>query len=199
MRLPTFKSTSPGLANALNVLARAIESVYGSSRVSIGGNLLGHQGVDGISIEGYGEAGDASPTVYLPWDLFSQEAASETTLTCKFWPGNMGGIIPTEMFQEFTVSTESMQYLVVHVTAANGAVQSCTLTIEGSHPAGQEHTLGAPPATFDWLVGVFVEGNYYNIAKKNLVVTPRETQREDNPSATPYGLPYQSYFIWGVS
>lgn len=137
----------------------------------------------------------------LPWDLYQSVAEGDpaTSYNVKLWPGAFGGVIPGNMFTAISLPASGTMYLIVTANCAGGGVQSCTLSASGSPPSPQAETLGAPPSIFAWTVGVWVDRTYFNMLQRSPAVFPRETLRETDPAATPYGLPYRSYYVWEVS
>ncbi len=150
-------------------------------------------------------ASGSSAKLIAPWDIIQRvgvgmpdEAGKYSSYKCKFYPGTIGGIMPANIFDEIMVSGTGTQYLAGETTTADGSVQTVTLAMSASHPATQEQTLGGPPGSLDILLGVFVDGAYWNVAKANLTLTAVESLRESDPTPAPYGLPYRSYYVWRV-
>ena len=151
-------------------------------------------------------AGTSPSQEFKPWDMLSQEGVGEpneegkyATYKYTFFPGNFGGVVPVDMFVERTVAASGTSYLNISATCGLGAVTTCAINVESSAASPQTETLSAPPSSLKWCVGVFHMGVYFNIAQKNLLVSPKEVLRETDPSIDhPFALPYKSYFVWEV-
>jgi hypothetical protein len=143
----------------------------------------------------------------VAWDLVSKVGIGSpdpvtgaySSYSCLFWPGAVGGLVPGNMFTALTVSASGTQYLVVSVTTGSGVVQAATLSISGTASSPPDQTLDAPPTTFTHTLGVFVSGTYFRVQNGNVSMTVEESLRVSDPTPSPFGLPYKSYYVWRVS
>jgi hypothetical protein len=198
MRIEEIPDVSPGKTykvrgSTLNAIKGALKSLWRGDNIAVGGfgggvTLFGTQSRSGGAAD------------KKPWDLDTREDEPDSSdIDVTFVPGSFGGIVPANMFSPFTVSKTGTVYLIVSGVMDSGTTASCTLSVSGTHPSAQVQTLGGPPASLDYVIGVFSSGSYFNLAQKNLAVTPKESFRESDPSASPYGLPYRSYYVWSVT
>jgi hypothetical protein len=146
----------------------------------------------------------ATSATKKPWDIVEQKGIGTPNPTtgkyssyeCKFYPGSLGGVIPSNMFDPVTLSGSGMRYLVLSATTGNGGVTNLTISLENSHPELPKQQEAGPPPTFKYPVGVFVEEVYFNVAAKNLALEVAESLRVSDSSQGPFGLPYKSYYTW---
>lgn len=114
--------------------------------------------------------GGGTPSVISPWDLtISTSITGDVTLTV--WPGAINGLMPTNMFDVFTIDATGLWYLIATVTTDGTAISSCVLSASHTAPSGQVFASNAMPSTVSITVGVIKAGLIYNIWKKNITMT----------------------------
>jgi hypothetical protein len=131
----------------------------------------------------------------LPWD---QVVISQTsgTITFKFMPASVGGVMPDNIFTEYTAPMTGTKWYWVEATTTGGSVSSCTINSGTTQPTPTTGTADSPPSSFKVLVSVSVEGVYFNLLKKNLSAVPVESYRTSRTGVGPFELPYTSYWNW---
>lgn len=208
VRLLQFRCSNKPLEEALNQLANEV-FLARKKQINLGRNLLGWEDDDSFVIEAEGEGETSTSRELLPWDMVSRVGVGEVNedgtfddYKYKFYPANFGGVIPLNMFDEFTASGDAntTTYVIVNATCGNDGVATCSLSVDTTPPGPSLAEENALPATLDWVVGVVVGSSYFNIAKKNLIVKSVEAFREtDDTVSNPFQLPFKSWFKWEVS
>jgi hypothetical protein len=148
----------------------------------------------GYSLNISGGGGPSAP-VKSPWDQIVSSQTS-TTITFRFQPGSVGGVMPSNIFTDFTATLTDTKWFWVDATTTAGSVSSCTISSGSTQPAPGTAAADAPPSSFKVLIGVSVNGTYFNVLKKNISAVPVESYRTSRTGAGPFELPYTSYWNW---
>lgn len=140
-----------------------------------------------------------TPTKYQ-WDVEMTPVGDPiTSYDFEVWPGLIAGFLPSNMFSSFSVPASGTRYLVATCATDGRTVSSSTLAVETSPPTFATPQVSAAAAELKFTIGVFVDGVYFNVWKKNVAVNTREVLREDKSSPGPLELPYISWWGWTVS
>jgi hypothetical protein len=130
-----------------------------------------------------------------PWDQIVTSQISGT-ITFRFQPGSVGGVMPSNIFTDFTAQASGTKWFWVEATTTAGSVSSCTINSGTTQPAMATAAADSPPSSFKVLVSVSVEGVYFNLLKKSISAVPVESYRTSRTGAGPFELPYTSYWNW---
>jgi hypothetical protein len=213
MKLPTFKSSHEGIGSALNTLARAIEECYHRGTVNLGGNLMGTQGPDGITIEGWGGESGSTASVHAPWDIFSlvgvgtpnPETGKYSNYKAKVWPGTLNGYLPTNAtsetgLTEFTISGSATTIFKVRAATDGKEIQTLLIVADEAQPAPQVPAANAMPSAFEAVFAIVDDGVVYRtIGGGNLTATANKLFVTDKTTTPTFGqLAYTAYYIWTV-
>ena len=160
-----LKLSSPGLIPlwAWNAL---VDQVHASMITGFHGGGFSRS-LLGTSIWARGGAEDAQ---VVPFDITDQTVAGAVTLT--FWPGTINGIMPSNMFDPQTVDATSLWYVIATATTDGSAVTGIVLSASTTAPTPQTAATNAMPSTVAITVGIYKAGLAYNIAGKNITMTP---------------------------
>lgn len=115
-------------------------------------------------------------------------------------PGTINGLIPTNYADTFTIANPGTYYVTLSVTATDGQLGSATLSFAASPPAAVPVVQGQPPTTFDYLLGVVVDGVWFRvIGPGSLAAAGAEVFRVSKTSPAPGTLPYDIWYTWNIT
>ncbi len=155
--------------------------------------------LDAIKSPPPGGAGTPASTIG-PFDLEFTAGASPGDLTPSMRPGTINSVIPSNYLSIPDFADTGTFYFVLSVTALNGQVVSCTVALSGSPPAGIPVTAGAPPTSFDFLIGVVQDGVWFRSAPSgSFTATPVDAFHAAIVAPAPGTLPYDIYYTWAVT
>ena len=168
--------------------------------VTVGFGLYAWPTPSGILIEIDPSIMSASLDDKYQWDVELTAIGNPvTSYSFEVWPGLIAAMLPSNMFDTFNVSASGTFYIIATCTTDGKAVTSSVLSVESAPPALPAPQIGAGASSLGFVIGVFVDGTYFNAWKKNISVATREVIREDKPSPGPLELPYISWWGWSVS
>lgn len=135
-----------------------------------------------------------------PWTVSATEINSvNQTATLRIAPGSINGVIPSNIDEEFPVSTAgTIYYIYCSVTAANGQITSCELNVNTNAPTGFGQALELPPTSFDVFVGSWSYGKAL-MATDNIYLEVYVAYTESKTPDFPGDRPYKSYYSWKKS
>ena len=198
--LPRYRCTNKELEEALNTLAENVEKAI-NRQFHAGRNMFMDVTETHVLLLATGE--DASAIVRLPWDIASTvTGAGSPTTTCKFKlvPSTVSGLVPQNIFADDLEATlTGTQWVQMSCVTDGKIVTSCTLSVEDTQPDAPEPQKNSGVTPVKFCVGVFLDGEYYNLWKKAISVTSREAFREDKSDPTIAELPYDSWWGWTIS
>lgn len=143
---------------------------------------------------------DGTAAAILPFDVTLVDFVPGTSKTASVSPGSINNIIPSNYLTTYTLLNVTQYFLVLSVTVSSNAVASCTLSCGASAPTGIPVALGAPPTSFEVLLGVVIDGVWYRtIGDGSLTATSMEAFRVSKSSPAPGTLPYDLYYTWQVT
>lgn len=158
-------------------------------------SIMADQGGSGSS----GSGGSGSSSGH-PFDPTISAGSDEDHMSVTLRPGTINGLIPSNMSDTYDVSNAGALYLVLHVTATDGEIDGATLSIESDAPPALPVLLGAPPASFDYMLGIFVDGVWFRTAgPESLTAVGVEMFRTDKVAPSPGTLPYDIHYTWALS
>ena len=179
------------LARKINELGEWIKGIQGGPGIQI----TKSKAATIISFNG-SQAGANNPisATGQPFDAI----VSGTSLKIRYGTINM--LAPSNIGSTFTIPGSGTRYLVLTVTASNGAVVSSVLSIETSPPAVLGNQIGYPQSTFAILLSVIVNLTPFRvIGPGSLQALSKEVFRVQKVMLTPDLLPYDSYYTWDIS
>lgn len=170
-----------------------IESLGGGSA----GEVLTKDTNDGFSFVWGPGGGGGGPSGPYPFDV--ELTGSGSPLTASILPGTLNGLIPTNIFSTYPLAVPGTYYLVLAATAATGEIASCSLSMPTSPPVGIPTVMGEPPLSFDYLLGVVIDGVWFRtIGNGSLSAAGQEVFRISKASPAPGTLPYDIYYTWNI-
>jgi hypothetical protein len=115
-------------------------------------------------------------------------------------PGTLNGLLPSNFTISDDLSNTGTYYLVLSATATDGEITGCTLAFSGSAPGALPVLQGQPPTTFDYLLGVIVDAQWFRtIGLGSLTANGVEVYRVSKTTPAPGTLPYDIYYTWGIT
>jgi len=209
LQLPRWQSKSaPGIASAVNTLAKSIELALRSQRVVGGKGILVTRNDHGqvISIAKQApKAAAAAASTRKPWDIELTDNGTDYDLLVV--PGNFAGLIASNHATTFSAPHTGTRYVYLDVTTADGAVTSYQHAVNATQPTPATATEDTPPTSFKFLIGVvvseLVDGSpkptiYKVVSEDAITAQPIETHRIDKVSPSVGELPYTIYYNWLV-
>ena len=112
-----------------------------------------------------------------PFDISLAFDSGSSTTKINVWPGTINGIMPENIFDDFTISGGDLHYVKATIDTDGSAVTSVTLNVDTSTPDVQHSADGSMPSGFDVLLGLCKAGDsvstglVYNIAGGNVTLT----------------------------
>lgn len=148
-----------------------------------GGELLSFSGSSGgvvqnepVSVGTVLPQAIATQTKY-PFDV--SKSGSSTSPTLSLWPGLVNGILASNIYGSFTVDATSLWYIKAACTSDGTQITAATIVVDTSAPYIQTPATDAMPREVDVLVGLFKAGISYNIAQRNVALTPSTVSSAD--------------------
>jgi hypothetical protein len=139
---------------------------------------------------------------FAPWTIFLSPVGTPdaqgkySNYEATVYPGLIGGIIPTKMYDTFTVSGTGSHYLLLDFkyNATDRTVDSAELKFETSAPKPIKAVKNSVPTDGKLLVGVVVDGKAYNLATANVNLGAVEVGRIDREDPEPYESVWDIYY-----
>ncbi len=123
----------------------------------------------------------SSPARY-PLDLSVSDAGA--TLTGRFRPGSVNGLLPSNFRSLTGISKTGLVYVKLDVTLANAEVQTAVFSVAGASPPAFPTVMGVPPTALSILTHVVLDGVVYRaINNGNLWLTPAAIFETDKVGA----------------
>lgn len=140
------------------------------------------------------------PANCRPWAVTATNInVTNKTADIRISPGSINGVVPSNINEEFSVSNNgTVYYIYCSVTAANGAVVSCTIAVSATAPSGFGLASELPPTSFEVFLGSWSYGKAL-ITQENIGVEVYEAYREPKTPDFPGDRPYRSYYSWKKS
>lgn len=92
-------------------------------------------------------------TAFPPWFPFF--SLSGPTALANFFPGTIGGLLPTNIFTPLSIDQVADNYLYAQMTASAGNLTGCTLASSTTYPTLAAATSASPPTTFNIPLAIF--------------------------------------------
>jgi hypothetical protein len=197
-KLPRFESEDQSLADALNLLADAID---GSNR---GTGLNVSNGKGSLSWDATGTVlrlpkGAPSDIVIPPWQaLLTTDENGENTKVW-FWLGSVNGVVPTNMQDEHAVSGEDVRFFVLTVTTSGGKVTSALLSLDSNPPATDSIAKDAPPTSFKIVLGMIKNFVPHMCVRDHIQAEGVEVFRESRSGMGKGEEAFSRWWRWRVS
>lgn len=141
--------------------------------------------------------GAASSSGHFPWDIYSIKGAGEpdpttgkySSYTAKVWPGIAGGLLPTNIMDDFTVSDSLNKWKGV-ISTDGQQITGVTIVVDENDPATPTLVAGALPATFEFVFGLTLKGKQYRtLGSINPNISYATVLTTDKASPPPPGIP----------
>ncbi len=143
--------------------------------------------------------GGGTPAAVDPFDL-SFTPSSPGNITPVMVPGTINSVIPSNYLSLPDIADTGTFFFILSVTTLNGQIASATVATSGSAPSGIGTTMGVPPTSFDYLIGVVQDGVWFRTAPTgSFTATPIEAFRASITNPAPGTLPYDIYYTWTVT
>lgn len=116
-------------------------------------------------------------------------------------PGTINQIIPSNHFdgdalREFSVSANTLTYVVLTATTNGKEITSATLSTETAAPAAQAATLFSLPAEIKYTLGLVYNTSVFQIEKTSISLTGKVVVSTERPNPAPGELPFNAYYVW---
>lgn len=132
-----------------------------------------------------------------PFDVMSgtAEGASSATIV----PGTLNGILPTNMFDSFTLDATSTWYFKAGATTDGTQVTAVEIFVDNSPPDVQVPVPQALPASFDKLFAMSVDGKVFRmIPDGSITVAAQPLFTADRTSWAPGKPMTETWYSWAV-
>jgi hypothetical protein len=80
--------------------------------------------------------------------------------------------MPSNMFEEFSVTPNAINYVIASVTCDGVSVTGIELSVETTAPDGQTPAENGYPSDFGIILGVIKDGASYNVWKRSFGLQP---------------------------
>ena len=136
----------------------------------------------------------------FPWDMVTwQDPPKSGTYKCKVAPGLIGGILPSNYDDEFTVNS-GVTYGIVECTTNGEAVTSATISFNSTFPTPVSATVDKAPTSFKVCFGMLDKQSdaapfVFNFWRKSQSAVPNAAfvQAVVDPTQ-----PHKFYYTWRV-
>ena len=148
-----------------------------------------------------GGGGSSGP---YPFDVSFTAGSDSSHKTATVRPGTLNGLVPTNILTTADLDVTLDYYLILSGVAADGEISSCSLSFSTSAPSPMPVTVGEPPTSFDYVLGMILgDGSactwYRTIGNGSLQAIGSEVFRVPKASPSPGTLPYDLYWTWLLS
>jgi hypothetical protein len=151
-------------------------------------------GLEVDQILGPTSSGGGTPSSPLPFDV--EIVGTSATVI----PGTINGLLATNYDSVFTITNPGVYFVTLSVTATDGQLGSSTISFAASAPAAVPVVQGQPPTTFDYLLGIVVDGVWFRvIGQGSLAAAGSEVFRVSKTSPAPGTLPYDIWYTWNIT
>lgn len=142
----------------------------------------------------------ASKTTPAPWTPFFTQDGSGNYYA-NFYPGTVGGIVPSNMFSAITLTQGDVNYLYLEVTASAGTVTAATIAASTTYPTLASPVSGSAPTSFNVPIGIFdltqSPPKCYNVVGfGNIWCQPYVTVFDTINTGAPLKAPFTPWFNW---
>ena len=155
----------------------------------------------GVGLHGWIGASAEPPG---PFDFTSIDTNGMLTI----FPGTINNLLPSDPLATVDCSAGGTLYITLSCTTDSNQVNQANYVAQSTAPTPAAAIMGAPPASFDVLLGIVVGtasgGNttytpYKTLPKGNLLATPYQWILTDKDEVQPYGLPYDIWYTWTIT
>lgn len=151
-------------------------------------------GLEVDQILGPTSSGGGGTTGPFPFDV------EFSGLNATVLPGTINGLLATNYDDVFVITNPGVYFVTLSVTAVDGQLASSTLSFAASPPAAVPVVQGQPPTTFDYLLGIVVDGAWFRtIGLGSLAAAGSEVYRVSKTSPAPGTLPYDIWYTWNIT
>lgn len=197
-KLPVYECADKGLQQALNTLARAIESLsIPDVRLTSGAGTMEWNGSDVLLRPSTPVTNQSRP----PWSpVYHSDENGESQVS--FSAGTINNVIASNWNAKFSLNiTEPEQYkfVVLTVTSASGIVTNATLSLESTPVTTDFVSKGVPPTMFKYTLGVFWLSGYQMLVDHNLQASGEVVFTESRTAITPGDIGYDNWYRWHVT
>jgi hypothetical protein len=128
-----------------------------------------------------------------PWQVTSRGTAVKVNV------GTIGGIVPSNIFDELLIDGIDVEYVIVTATMTSNAPTSALLSVQTEAPTPSLTNENAPPAEVHDVLAVLLDGQIFQVRSRNLNVesqlvfeAPVTEPQIGEPNTTPW-------YRWAVS
>ena len=132
---------------------------------------------------------------YTPWEPVY--TAENNNLKVSVSPGTIGGILPDNWSEEFSVNEDETKYVKIKITSGEEGVDSATILLEDSEEVTNEYEKDKPPTNFTFILGIINGRNYSMTTNTHIFVSPVVAYYEEKDDAKAGEMPYTIYYGWG--
>lgn len=141
----------------------------------------------------------APPSIFPPWYPFI--TGSSGSHDANFYPGTVGGIVPSNMFTPVGLTDGDVNYLYLEVTASGGIVTGATIAVSTTYPTLAASNSGSPPSSFNIPIAIFdLSGSspavYNTVGFGNIWVQPYVSLLTTAVSPTVLTAPFTVTYNW---
>jgi len=162
-RLPRLSKSGVLTPPQWDQVARAIEANFRELTIQPGIGYTVRNSNGGCSL--LIDSQSTEQAARLPWDI---SGAGSVTI----WPGSIQGLMPSNMFEEFSVTPNAINYVIASVTCDGVSVTGIELSVETTAPDGQTPAENGYPSDFGIILGVIKDGASYNVWKRSFGLQP---------------------------
>ena len=112
-----------------------------------------------------------------PFNISTGGTSEAPTIT--LWPGVVNGILPSNIYDTFSVDAVSLWYVKAACTSDGTQITAATIHVDASPPDIQTPATDAMPSEVDVLVGLYKASMTYNIFQGNVTLTPSTVSSAD--------------------
>lgn len=135
----------------------------------------------------------------FPFDVSFGPGSDGSHSAATIRPGTVNGLVPANILVIADLENSTDYYLVISATVAAGEITGCTIAFTTTAPGAIVPTLGEPPLTWDYVVGMVIDATWFRtIGNGSLFATPEEVFRVSKVAPAPGTLPYDIYYTWSI-
>jgi len=144
-----------------------------------------------------GVIGKATGTKF-PWKirLFTDESGNPYI---KLLVGTLNNMIPTNMFDQFFITSTQTWYVILHAETDGYRPTTCTIRVDTVAPPPFDIDLNLAPATFELLLGVIVNLTRFQLIDALLQAYPSFAIASLVESPAPGRPYYDDNYTWGIT
>lgn len=139
---------------------------------------------------------------HFPWEISVVNVSLDPLVPdyrVKVRPGTMNSLIPSNMFDNFSIATTGTYYVSLECATDGSSVTGAAISVGITAPLPIDEDIGAAPDAFSILLGVVVDLSKYQLVDYVLFAIPVRTLYSLTDTPTPGEPYYDLHYTWQIN